>query len=212
MTLKTPVRHITCTLIAFAAALAFVASIALTSCANVPKISLEPALKDTYDIALEAALAKSDDCVLVAIQSTTSVTSEIEPTWMYLFFSQSRNYLYTVFPGENPVAANYAPASLTQEAYLALPRLNGTELDAQEALALVEKQLQKNGLSYRSVKATLVMYFIGDNAPTNQTMRWYFDFNLAEIDPESEQAEPNKPFSYSVDLYTGEVTKEEQPL
>ncbi len=185
------------------AVVAIVSAIAcmLCSCAASPakesasKISVDEAMGDTYQKALDAAQQKADDVKLLAIRSSSYCSDNEPSTWMYLFYSFDRAYAYTVFVSDgNAMAADSGPMSISPDEFASIPDAANITVDAPDAWKAVASALDGDSKVY-TARAFLMTYIKGDDDPMQDAMKWFFSVNendnLSAFFENSEQKQDN---------------------
>lgn len=170
-------------------------------------IVVPPALDEAFDKAYAAVKERAEDAKLVAIRSSSSFSPGFEPEWMYLFVSRTSVCYYTAFiqDGE-PVVADYARVSYSEDEMEAIPPALDIVFDANEAYATVVGTLSPDQIP-AACSVYLMMYLSEAEGGNDNALKWFFVFEAMADEGEDADKEASADFAYCVDARTGVCTQ-----
>ncbi|MDR3899932.1 MAG: hypothetical protein Q3X49_02370 [Slackia sp.] len=159
---------------------------ALCACAgsaaksSASKISVNEAMGETYQAALEAAHDKAADAKLLAIRSSSYSSEDAPSQWMYLFYSLDRAYAYTVFVSDGQATvADSGPMSISPQDFDAIPDASAIRIDADDAWNTIVESMDGDD-EICTARIFLMTYIKGDEDPTHDAMKWFFSLNESD--------------------------------
>ncbi|MDO5043199.1 MAG: hypothetical protein Q4D92_06795 [Slackia sp.] len=192
-------------------AIALTACVAVVGCTGsgeegVSYGSCPAAFGAAYEQAEAVVRDQVGDAKVVAVRVSDEIAPGRSPEWMYLFASQEKMGLFTVFSDGNESSV----APVDDEAYVdvafeSIPEVDEVAFDADEAYRLAcEAMPEQQGETECSA---YMMLSTLDDETQDSAMKWVFTFYpvLSEENGEESGAESDPICSFTVDARTGEV-------
>lgn len=135
------------------------------------------AFGDEFKVVQAAMHEEADDAVLLAVRSSSLVSTEAACSWSYLFGSAREGCAYTAFTSdEKAFPAYYGTYTLSEEAWSSIPDVSEVKVDADEAFSLAVQELGES-VSVENCYLYLLTYVAESEDPSAGTMRWYVECN-----------------------------------
>lgn len=205
------VRRIIATMVCSMAALGV---LVLVGCAGAGQGDIEkrgecaPAFSHSYEKALQCMTETAGDAKLVAVRTSGEIAPGQIPEWMYLFASQEKMGLYTVFMAEGASSvAGVDQGVYSDELFGGIASVDAVDVDADRAYQIACDSLPE-GTGPTACSAFLMLSALEEGAAQQEAIAWTFAFYpISEDEGEEGSSDAEPIYSCTVDAQTGEVSQ-----